>query len=78
MIPRDKIEHAVVGFSVAAAVYPFGTVEAALAVIAVALGKEIVWDALLAKGTPEPLDAVATMIGGALLLGWYVFGIPYL
>ena len=28
--------------------------------------KEIIWDWLLKKGTPEPLDFVATVVGGVI------------
>jgi hypothetical protein len=75
MIPRDKLAHFLAGIAVAAVAYPFGLVPATLATVIVAVGKEL-WDAQ-GNGTPEPLDAVATLIGGAVLMGWYN-GQPFL
>lgn len=78
MLPSDKIGHFLAGIAAAALAYPFGAMEAAIAVAAIAIGKEVVWDWWLGRGTSEPADALATMIGGALLLSWYVFGTGYL
>lgn len=69
MMPTDKLLHLLSGIAVAALVYPFGILWACLAVCAAAVGKEL-RDAR-GFGTPEVLDAVATLAGGALLVGWY-------
>ena len=65
----DKLAHFLAGIAVAALAYPFGVVPALLFTLAAAIGKEI-WDAK-GHGTPEILDAVATLLGGAVLVGWY-------
>jgi hypothetical protein len=69
MIPSDKLAHFLAGIAVAAVAYPFGLIAAMLATVIVAVGKEL-WDAQ-GNGTPEPLDAVATLAGGGALAGWY-------
>lgn len=83
-IPHDKVDHFLVGHAIAAVLDPFGYMLAVhfgvpafvgriavlICVSAVAIGKEKLWDAL-GHGTPEWNDAIATVIGGVLLLGWY-------
>ena len=64
---KDKLKHAIAGvaLSILAGLfaYPmFGLLIAA----AVGALKEIIWDWLLKKGTPELLDFVATVAGGVL------------
>jgi hypothetical protein len=71
MIAADKLAHFCAGIAVAAVVYPFGLVPAAVATIAAAVGKEL-WDAQ-GNGTPEVMDAVATLLGGCVLAGWFWF-----
>ena len=69
MIASDKLAHFHAGIAVAALAYPFGLIPAMLAVVIAAVGKEL-WDAQ-GNGTPEVMDAVATVLGGAVLVGWY-------
>lgn len=69
-MPTDKLLHFLAGIAIAALVYPFGILWAFLAVSIVAIGKEI-RDAQ-GFGTPEIADALATIAGGAVLLGWYL------
>ena len=69
MIPADKLLHILAGIAIAAAVAPFGAVPAFCAVLVAAIGKEL-YDRT-GRGTPELLDAVATVAGGAALLAWY-------
>jgi hypothetical protein len=69
MIPTDKLLHILVGIAIAAAVAPFGAAPAFCAVLIAAIGKEL-YDRT-GRGTPELLDAVATVAGGAALLAWY-------
>lgn len=64
----DKITHALAGAAIAAALLPFGVIPAMLAVIVAAVGKES-WDAQ-GHGTPDRIDALATVAGGAIMLGW--------
>ena len=42
-----------------------------LAVTAIALLKEVVWDGMMKKGTPEPLDFFMTTSGGLFLYLFY-------
>lgn len=69
----DKIAHALAGAAIAAALLPFGVIPALLAVIAAAVGKEL-WDAQ-GHGTPDRIDALATILGGAAMLGWLLFAL---
>jgi len=69
MIPADKLLHILAGIAIAAAVAPFGAVPAFCAVLFAAIGKEL-YDRT-GRGTPELLDAVATIAGGVALLAWY-------
>ncbi len=66
-VPKDKAMHFCAGLALSILAglfaYPmFGLLIAA----AVGALKEIVWDWLLKKGTPELLDFVATVLGGVL------------
>jgi hypothetical protein len=68
-IPKDKKLHLLAGLALSILaglfVYPmFGLLTAAV----VGALKEIVWDWLLKKGTPEWWDFVATVAGG--VIGW--------
>jgi len=64
----DKITHALAGAAIAAALLPFGAILALLTVITAAVGKEV-WDAQ-GHGTPDHIDALATVIGGVLMASW--------
>ena len=68
MIAIDKITHTIAGAAIAAALLPFGLIPALLAVLVAAVGKEL-WDAQ-GHGTPDRIDALVTVIGGLLMLGW--------
>ena len=68
MIPIDKITHTLAGAAIAAALLPWGVIPALLAVIVAAFGKEV-WDAQ-GHGTPDRIDALATVIGGVLMASW--------
>ena len=67
-LPFDKITHTLAGAAIAAALLPFGLIPALLSVLAAAVGKEL-WDAQ-GHGTPDRIDALVTVIGGALMIGW--------
>lgn len=64
----DKQAHTLAGASIAAALQPFGVILALLAVVVAAVGKEV-WDAQ-GHGTPDKWDAIATIAGGVLMIGW--------
>lgn len=68
MIAPDKITHALAGAAIAAALLPLGITPAMLAVVIAAVGKEL-WDAQ-GNGTPDRIDALVTVIGGALMICW--------
>lgn len=64
----DKQAHTLAGAAIAAALLPWGVIPALLAVVVAAVGKEL-WDAQ-GHGTPDHIDALVTVIGGVLMLGW--------
>ena len=68
MPPIDKVAHTLAGAAIAAALLPWGVIPALLAVVVAAVGKEL-WDAQ-GHGTPDRIDALVTVIGGVLMLGW--------
>jgi hypothetical protein len=68
-MPTDKLLHILAGIAIAAAASPFGAVPAFCAVLFTAISKELYDRA--GRGTPELLDAVATVVGGVALLAWY-------
>lgn len=70
----DKITHTFAGAAIAAALLPWGVIPALLAVIVAAVGKEL-WDAQ-GHGTPDSVDALATVAGGAAMLGWLLYAAP--
>lgn len=65
----DKLLHLLAGSTIAALAYPFGILWACLAVSVAAIGKEA-YDST-GRGNVELLDAVATLAGGGVVLGWY-------
>lgn len=69
MIAADKLAHFHAGIAVAALAYPFGLLPAVLATVFAAVAKEV-WD-VENEGVPDVLDALATLAGGAALVGWY-------
>lgn len=64
VIPLDKLFHLMGGYIIAITLAPFG-LWWALGVCTVIAGlKELIWDWLMKKGTPEWLDFLATVAGG--------------
>lgn len=63
---KDLQLHIIVGVIMSAALSSFGLsfLESWTITTVVGILKEVVWDFLLDKGTPDPLDAVATSGGG--------------
>ena len=74
MMQLDKITHVLAGAAIAAALLPFGVIPALLAVVIAAVGKEL-WDAH-GHGTPDRIDALVTVAGGAAMLGWLLLIAP--
>lgn len=66
-MPQDKQKHLLAGLalSILAGLFVYPLIGLATAAVVGAL-KEIIWDWLLKKGTPELLDFVATVLGGVL------------
>ena len=74
VIPIDKITHTLAGAAIAAALLPWGVIPALLAVLVAAIGKEL-WDAQ-GNGTPDRIDALVTVAGGAAMLVWLLYAAP--
>jgi len=74
MLAIDKQVHILAGAAIAAALLPFGIIPALLAVVVAAVGKEL-WDAQ-GHGTPDRIDALATVAGGCAMLGWLLLMAP--
>ena len=53
---------------------PWGVIPSLLAVLVAAVGKEL-WDAQ-GHGTPDHIDALVTVAGGATMLGWLLLIAP--
>ena len=68
MIPTDKQLHLLAGCAIAAALHPFGILPAVIALAIIGIGKEV-YDRF-GHGTPDVMDAAATVWGGAVMLGW--------
>lgn len=75
MIAHDKITHTLAGAAIAAAMLPWGVIPSVLAVVVAAVGKEL-WDAQ-GNGTPDHIDALVTILGGAAMLGWLLYAAPF-
>ena len=73
MIPIDKITHTLAGAAIAAALMPWGIIPAVMAVVVAGAGKEV-WDAQ-GHGTPDSVDALVTVAGGVLMLGWLLYSL---
>ena len=73
-MPQDKKKHLLAGLALAIiAGLLFCPLVGLVTAAVVGALKEIIWDWLLKKGTPELLDFVATVAGGVIgyvLIGW--------
>jgi len=67
MLPLDKQLHIYSGGMLAGMLMPFGFEWALLGVVVAGVGKEL-YDLLSKRGTPEIMDAVATILGGAVVV----------
>ena len=70
-IPTDKQLHFFSGGMLAGLLMPLSVQLAVFGVIFAALGKEL-YDLLSKRGTPEIMDAVATILGGSVIVIWAV------
>ena len=70
MLAEDKQLHFFSGGMLAGMLMPFGLQTAVFGVIFAAIGKEL-YDLLSKRGTPEIMDAVATILGGAVVILWF-------
>jgi len=71
MLPLDKQLHFFSGGMLAGLLMPFGFEVAWLGVVAAGVGKEV-YDKVSGRGTPEIMDAVATILGGSVVVIWAV------
>lgn len=67
-IPNDKQLHLLAGYAIAAAMHPFGILPAVAALAIIGIGKEV-YDHFF-SGTVDVYDFMATVWGGAVMLGW--------
>ena len=66
-LPSDKANHLAYGAAIACIGGLHSVLAGAAMCLAFAVGKEI-YDFVSKSGTPDPLDAAATLAGGALVL----------
>ena len=68
-VQRDKLLHFLGGAGATLVASALFTPKIGLAAgVALGVGKEVLWDRLAGRGTPEPLDAAFTIAGS--LLAW--------
>lgn len=75
-LPLDKISHFLVGAVAAAMLLPISTQLAILAVVSAAAAKEVL-DKLMGKPF-DWADLAVTVLGGVLMILWYVKFLPVL
>ena len=75
-LPLDKISHFLVGAVAAAMLLPISTQLAILAVVSAAAAKEVL-DKLMGKPF-DWADLAVTVLGGVLMILWYVKVLPIL
>ena len=75
-LPLDKISHFLVGAVAAAMLLPLSTQLAILAVVSTAAAKEVL-DKLMGKHF-DWADLAVTVLGGVLMILWYVKVLPIL
>lgn len=61
---QDKLAHLFAGGFIAAALLPFGAPFAAAAVLVAGIGREVI------RPPFDVLDLLATLVGGAVMIGW--------
>ena len=71
VIPTDKALHFYSGGMLAGLLMPLSVQLAVFGVIFAAIGKEL-YDLLSKRGTPEIMDAFATIVGGSVIVIWAV------
>lgn len=77
MLQKDKILHFVISALIVLILAPFIKIAPAILIAAaVGLGKEVIWDYVLGKGTPDLADLLADIFGilaGAILAQFIFF-----
>lgn len=68
---QDKLKHVIAGFATFWLFHFAGVYYAASAVVLVAFAKEFT-DWYTGKGDPDLFDALATIAGGILAMGWLI------
>ena len=69
MIAKDKLYHFIGGLAIYIGLsFILESCICLLLVLLVGVLKELIYDLWLKKGTPEVLDAVATALGGAVIM----------
>lgn len=71
LLRNDKVQHFVYGICLSSVAYPFGVGWALLVPLIVGVAKEYVDSK--GFGESSKADVVATVAGGAFLMGWYAF-----
>ena len=67
MMKQDKLKHLLAGMGIGLIFgVQFSPLIGLIAAVIVGALKEIIWDWLLKKGTPEFMDFLATALGGAI------------
>ncbi len=67
MMKQDKLKHLLAGIGISLVFsVQFSPLIGLIAATIIGALKEIIWDWLLKKGTPELLDFLATALGGAI------------
>ncbi len=70
MIGRDKKLHFLAGAAIAVVVsMPTTPLIGLIVATGVGIAKEVIWDYMMKRGTPELMDAVWTMIGAGVGAG---------
>ena len=70
MIAQDKLIHFLGGLALYAMALPFGLPVACAVLLLAAIGKEVYDYCHRDAHTPEIMDAVATLAGGAVYAAW--------
>ena len=79
LIPQDKANHIIVSAGLFTLMAPtIGAYNAAATTLAIGVGKELIWDYALKKGTPDYKDVVADIVGIVIVwLNFYTGGVVH-
>ncbi len=68
----DKKLHLIIGALIMLLFAPINILLGSILVVVLGLGKELIWDKMLKRGTPDAKDFIATCIGGMIALIYVV------